>query len=310
MKISFVATFFNEEKSIEGFLDSIFEQSRMPDEIVLVDGGSKDKTVARINAYKKKNKKQLILINKKGNRSVGRNAGISKATGGIVAISDAGCTLSKDWLKNIVKPFESNKADVVAGYYKGLAKTLFQKCLVPYVLIMPDKIDKNNFLPASRSMAFKKSVWRELGGFPKEYSHNEDYVFAKRIKSVGYRIVFARNAIVNWIPRDNYKQAFIMFFRFALGDIEAGIVRPKVVLVFFRYTIGIVLFIVSMQFQSNILLVLLLLGFFLYLCFSLIKNYKYVDNLGAILIFPLLQLVADIAVLSGSVAGVAKRVKK
>lgn len=308
MKVSFVATFFNEEKSIERFLDSIFEQRKMPNEIILVDGGSKDKTVAIINAYKKKGRKKIVLINKKGNRSVGRNAGILKATGDVIAISDAGCILSKEWLNNIVKPFETSNVDVVAGYYKGLAKSLFQKCLIPYVLVMPDKIDKNNFLPASRSMAFRKTVWTKLKGFPKEFSHNEDYVFAKRIKYAGYKIVFARNAIVNWIPRDNFKQTFIMFFRFAFGDIEAGIIRPKVVLIFLRYCIGIIVFVAGIIFHSVSLFLLLLVGVFLYLCFSVVKNYRYVSDFRSIFIFPLLQLVADSAVISGSIIGAIKRV--
>ena len=310
MKVSFVATFFNEEKSIETFLDSLFEQSKMPNEIILVDGGSKDKTVAKINAYKKKSKRNIMLISKKGNRSVGRNAGISKATGDVITVSDAGCILNKEWMKNIVRPFETSKVDVVAGYYKGFAKSLFQKCLIPYVLVMPDKIDKKNFLPASRSMAFRKTVWSTLGGFPREFSHNEDYVFAKRMKSAGYKISFVRNAIVNWIPRDSYKQAFVMFFRFALGDIEAGIIRPKVVLVFLRYCIGIAIFFASVFFHSIVFLFLLLLGVFLYFCFSVAKNYRYVGDLRSVFIFPLLQLTADSAVLSGSVMGFIKSVRK
>ena len=42
---SFISTIFNEEKSISPFLRSFFEQDYLPEEIIIVDGGSKDKTL-------------------------------------------------------------------------------------------------------------------------------------------------------------------------------------------------------------------------------------------------------------------------
>ncbi|MCL5070004.1 MAG: glycosyltransferase [Actinobacteria bacterium] len=43
--VSFISTVYNEEKSIAVFLKSFFEQSYLPEEIIFVDGGSKDNTV-------------------------------------------------------------------------------------------------------------------------------------------------------------------------------------------------------------------------------------------------------------------------
>ena len=87
MKISFIATVFNEEKAIKKLLNSIFSQTELPDEVILVDGGSTDTTVSVISNYKfvisnkKRKLPKLILLVKKGNRSVGRNAAIKKASG-------------------------------------------------------------------------------------------------------------------------------------------------------------------------------------------------------------------------------------
>ncbi len=112
MKISFVTTVLNEENTINLLLESLVAQTKNPDEIIIVDGGSTDRTIDIIQKAKTKNQKlksKLKIIQKVGNRSVGRNEGIKKATGNIIVISDAGCVLDRDWIKEITKPFNDNQ---------------------------------------------------------------------------------------------------------------------------------------------------------------------------------------------------------
>src|SRR3990167_9709391 len=237
MKLSFITTVLNEEGNIEKLLKSLSSQTVLPDEVIIVDGGSSDRTIAEIKYQISniKNDVKFKILIKKGNRSVGRNEAIKNARGDIILSSDAGCVLDKNWVKNILKPFENKKNDVVSGYYKGTGETVFEKSLIPYVLVMEDRISPENFLPATRSMAFKKEIWKKAGRFDEKLSHNEDFEFAKRLKKVGANIKFAKDAIVYWRPRKNIKEAFIMFYRFAFGDAEAGIIRPKLIFLFARY---------------------------------------------------------------------------
>ena len=53
MKVSFITTVFNEENSIQKLLDSLLKQSKKLHEVVIVDGGSSDKTIERIKNYDK-----------------------------------------------------------------------------------------------------------------------------------------------------------------------------------------------------------------------------------------------------------------
>src|SRR6185437_11379759 len=242
MIISFITTVFNEERAIEQFINSVLNQSKKPDEIIIVDGGSTDQTINKIKNYEARTKGKKVsfkLLIKKGNRSIGRNESIKHASGDIIVCSDAGNILDRDWVKYIIEPFENKKVDVVAGYYRGLAETVFQKCVIPYALVMPDKINPNSFLPATRSIAFSKSIWKKVGGFNEKLTHNEDYAFAKALQKRKATIVFKKDAIVYWKPRNTFKQAFIMMYRFAYGDAEARIIRPKVVFIFIRYFVGI-----------------------------------------------------------------------
>lgn len=312
MKITFITTILNEENSIEKLLQSLDLQTLKPDEIIIADGGSSDRTIAKLKTKNLKLKKNIHLkiIIKEGNRSIGRNAAIKSSTGDIIVCSDAGCVLDKDWIKNITKPFEDPSVDVVAGYYKGIAGNVFQKCLIPYALVMPDRIDPNNFLPATRSVAFRKKVWEKVGGFEEKYSHNEDYVFARSLKKNDFNIVFEKSAIVSWYPPKSLKNAFVMFYRFAKGDSESKIYRPKALFVLIRYLNGILLVCLFLINHSPFLLFFLVLGLFLYIAWAIVKNYKYVNNVLGFFYLPLLQFISDFAVISGTFLGLFARVWK
>ncbi len=303
MKISFIATVLNEEKTVEQLLESLTKQTRMPDEIIIVDGGSSDKTLESIKYYvlsikgeKRFRDVKFKIIEKRGNRAVGRNEAVKQASGDIIVCSDAGCELDRDWVKNIVEPFSNVSADVVAGFYAAKPTSIFQKCLVPYVLVMPDRVDPNNFLPATRSMAFTKKIWEKVGEFPEGYSYNEDYVFAHKLKNNGAIITFAKDAVVYWQPRKNLKEAFVMFFSFAYGDAQARIYRPKVLLIFLRYILGVIL----VFYYFNTLYLIL----FSYVVWAISKNYKYVREWRAVVFLPILQVTADIAVILGTIWGI------
>lgn len=306
MKVSFIATVYNEESTIKALLQSLSIQSKIPDEVIIVDGGSTDLTVAKIRSFGKLKTKLKITI-KKGNRAVGRNEAIKNANNEIIVCSDAGCILGKNWVRNIIEPFIDSKVEVVAGYYSGRPNSVFEKCLIPYVLVMPDKVDENNFLPASRSMAFKKSIWEKVGKFPEEFSNNEDYVFGLRLKKINANIAFEKRAIVYWLPRSNMKDAFVMFYRFAKGDSESRIFRPKVILIFLRYIIFFVLLSLFFFLKLNLILNVLYLILFLYILWSIIKNYKYVNDFRAILVLPLMQIISDKAVILGTISGLSSQ---
>lgn len=314
MKVSFVTTVLNEEKTIGNLLDSLIKQTRKPDEIIIVDGGSSDKTVEQAKKFQANHPTTIIyiIVVKGANRAKGRNEGIRKAKGEVIAISDAGCELEKDWLDNIIRPFSPRRShrftdvqpatirgeyiDAVAGYYKPITTNVFQECLACYTSVMEDRIDPENFLPSSRSIAFRKTAWKRAGGYPENLDYCEDLVFARDLKDKGFKFVFAKDALVYWPQKKNLWQAFWQFFNYASGDAQA-LYWPhlrKIALVYLRYLLGI---------GFLVLWFLFIFGILGYLGWAVWKNYRYVKHPLAFFYLPILQVTADLAVMSGTIKG-------
>src|SRR4030042_735074 len=106
-KIIFACTVFNEESNIKKFLQSIVSQSVPPDRIIVVDGGSNDKTVEIIKSFKKNSKIPLKLIISKGaNIAKGRNLYMGDVKEGFLFSGDASTRFEKDWIKKLLKGFK------------------------------------------------------------------------------------------------------------------------------------------------------------------------------------------------------------
>lgn len=311
MNVSVVATVCNEEQSIKALLDSLLKQSLNPSEIVIVDGGSTDKTVQIIQDYQKKNKLINLIIDP-GTISHGRNVAIKNAKYSIIAQTDAGCVADKNWLKKLIHHFANPSVKVVAGFYQMLTNTPFERALAAFVGVHKKRFDPRVFLPSGRSVAFRKSVWKEVGGYSEKLQRaGEDTLFNYLVVKKGIEIVREPNAIVNWQVPENLSQAVKKFFSYSFGDAQAKIWwhpsqrlathNIKITLLFARYVLGLIFF--NLAFVERIFGLILVVGFVLYLFWSIWKMNDIVTDWRAKLWLPVIQIASDIAVLSGFIAG-------
>ena len=307
-KVSVLVTVFNEEQTIMQLLDGLVSQTHIPQEVILVDAQSTDKTVLVARNFAENNPElNLKIYSRAGNRSLGRNFGVDQARYEWIAITDAGCIPHPDWLEELFKRQQESEAHVIAGYYDALPSTAFEEAVAPYVLVMPDKIDEASFLPATRSMLITKTIWRQMGGLDGSLQLSEDYEFAHRLKEAGVSIAFAKRAKVSWLPRRNIPEFYQMVSGMAAGDVQAGVTRPKVYLVFARYIVLLSILSAVLYAKSALWLFLLIVGGFLYCSWAIVKSKKYVPRGWYWL--PILQITADLGVMYGTVKALLKKVQ-
>jgi len=287
--VSFILTLLNEEADISGFLDTLFRQSALPEEIVIVDGGSTDNTLNILINYFQKKVRDLdlkfsgnILIDAlegiidpdKNSSSIsvkifqingakiseGRNFAIKNTTCEIICVSDSGCLLDEDWLLNITKPLRSGGEFYVAGGYNyGLAKNFLQSCLAASIMPKKEEIKKLKYMPSSRNLSFKKSAWLEAGGYPEVLDYGEDMKFNFNLRSKGYEIYYNPQALVYWKMRESMLKIFKQFFRYAKGDALGKMYLYRHLIRFFSLIILTAIIVLSAVFSPWFLLTLIIL---------------------------------------------------
>ena len=237
MRVTVVATVYNEGNSIRTLMDSLLNQTRQPDETIICDGGSRDDTVAVLHEYCGRLPGLQILCEAGANISQGRNSAIAQAAGPIIATTDAGVRLDTQWLERLVAPLEAgerskdSKVGAVAGFFLPDVSGPFQLAMGATVLPLAEEIAPARFLPSSRSMAFFKELWQQVGGYPEWLDYSEDLVFDLRLKAAAEEkenaFAWAPQAVAYFRPRTNLKSFGQQYFRYARGDGKADLWRIR-----------------------------------------------------------------------------------
>jgi glycosyltransferase involved in cell wall biosynthesis len=308
MKVSVIITVLNERGSIGGLLDSLAAQTRLPDEIVILDGGSTDGTMDVIAAYL--GKLPLKLLFKAGaNISQGRNESIANAAGEIIASTDAGTRLALEWLAELAAPIERGEAVVTAGFFLPDPRSVFETALGATTLPELRDVEPGRFMPSSRSVAFLKSAWEEVGGYPEWLDYCEDLIFDFALDERFGPFAFAPKAIAYFRPRHSLGAFAKQYYRYARGDGKADLWRKRHAARYGTYLVAVPLIFVAGLLIHPAVWLLYVLG----AAAMLLKPYRRLipklhglspaDRLKALAWVPVIRVTGDWAKMAGYPAG-------
>lgn len=236
-RVTLVATVLNESDNVAEWWTSIMGQSRPPDEVVVVDGGSRDGTVELLRSLAGTVSFPVRIEVCEGcNIARGRNVAIALARGEIIAVTDAGCVLGPFWLEKIVAPMREDAGiSLVAGFYQPLTGSFFEEVSACATLPLAWEVRPGRFMPSSRSLALRREVWEMAGGYPEWLEIGEDMYFNHAWKRLGVRHVMAKDALVYWRMRPGPRSLLRQYFLYARGDGESGMYLQRHLLRFATY---------------------------------------------------------------------------
>ncbi len=218
-KVTVLMTVKNDAIGCATTLTSLTQQTRTPDEIIIVDGGSTDETVRVIGQYKTSLPQLRLIEAPAANIARGRNIGSAAAVHEIIATIDGGCRAEREWLARLVQPFEQDPAiEFVAGFYRISPKSLLEEVVgLATMRGQLDPVSPELFNPSARSMAYTKALWSRAGGWPEWVRFSEDTLFDHKIRRMGVGWRFVEDAIVHWRPRTSIRSIARQFYNYGTG---------------------------------------------------------------------------------------------
>jgi len=206
MKVSVIIPTLNVEKSIEGLLKNLIEvQILKPDEIIVIDSSSQDRTVEIAKSY---GCKTIVIKKEEFNHGGTRTLAGKKAIGNIlVYFTQDAYPYNEYALENLIKVFEKDEK-IVCAYGRqipyedtniyGKFMRYFNYPETSFIKTYEDrhKFGRKTVFFSNSFSAYRKEVLENVGWFKENLISYEDIYIVAKILLEGYKIAYIADAIV------------------------------------------------------------------------------------------------------------------
>lgn len=206
MNISVAVTTFNDETTIIPILQQFINQTYKPTEIVIADGGSKDRTIEVVETFAGPSEVPIRVIADGIKRNIpkGFNDAIKNTNCDWVLVVGTGNDYEKDFIEKFVAEQKEKQAKVYYCTIIGNETTAFAHCFNQYFLRGNKAQDLNI---SNHGMLIHKSVFKEHGYFWENFIYaGEDLEFPIRLHKKGVESVWVKNAIAHWDTPQTWKE--------------------------------------------------------------------------------------------------------
>ena len=182
-------------------------------ELILVNNASSDDTATVLRSVKFENLHARYLYEPKKGKSHALNTALRHAKGEIILFTDDDVSISEDWLEKMVELFVQDRADAVVGKIllaDHLARPWLSR-MQKRLLAAPDDPSDETVELIGANMGFRRSILSKISGFdpelgPGAIGFGEETLFSKQLVRAGFKLKFARDAVVVHRPDESRLQ--------------------------------------------------------------------------------------------------------
>ena len=213
--ISIVIRCCNEERHIGRLLDGILEQSEKDVEILLVDSGSTDGTLAVAQRYPVR---VVSIAPESFSFGYSLNRGCAEAAGEFIVIASAHVyPLYRDWLAKLLAPFRDERVGLVYGRQRGTDGSKYsEQQLFQAWFPGQSNYDQPHSFCNNANAAIRRSLWQRYP-YNESVTGLEDLAFAKEIKAAGWRIAYEAEAEVAHVHEESWGRVYTRYRREAIA---------------------------------------------------------------------------------------------
>ena len=200
MTISILIPAHNEEKSIKKCVESCLRQTRKPDEIIVINDGSSDKTGQILQEFIGKIK-IINLYAPTGSKSFAQEIGLSSVWTDVFVCTDADTVLDNRFLGFVERDFQEPDVEAVSGYVKSQKANWLTVCRgLEYAIgqnfhkLAQSYIDVLFVIPGAAG-AFRTETFRKTVVFGHD-TLAEDLDFTFKFHERGLKIKYDTEAVV------------------------------------------------------------------------------------------------------------------
>lgn len=240
--VSVVIPCYNEERFIGNALEQLANQFELDRyEIIVVDGLSDDNSRRVIDEFRRRRPDVSVSLveNPARNIPTALNLGIAAARGTVIARMDAHAAPSEGYIRRCVEVLTTGKAGVVgmpclvrAGADTMVARAIAAAVSHPFG-IGDAKYRLGAGGPAQEPVdtvafaCFRKSLWRELGGFNEALLTNEDYDFNYRVRQSGREVILDRGGHCDYFARTTIGKLAAQYWRYGRWKAQMVRLQPR-----------------------------------------------------------------------------------
>jgi len=206
-RYSVIIPTLNEEKFLPKLLTSLANQTHKDFEVVVVDGSSKDKTVAIAKSYAKKLPKLQVIVSKKASLPLQRNLGARATKGKWLIFVDADSVLFPTFIERIGRYIRNEKPVFFTTWLRPDSETPGDANIALLGnLMMGVGVSLHKPLPSGPLTAVTRAAFTKVKGYNESHAFNEDVDFSRRVLKAHYKQNIIPETLYVWSLRRLRKQ--------------------------------------------------------------------------------------------------------